>query len=114
MKRLFVLLTLNATLLTTRIHATTYYVSPSGSDYNPGTIKKPFASWQKLASVLHAGDIAYIRGGTYRTPKRIGVGNYPVDWRDLNGTSAAHITVSAYPGESPVLNCDNIIENGFM
>src|SRR6478672_5831606 len=87
------------TFFATESKANTYYVSTSGSDSNPGTTGKPFASWQRLSSVLHAGDTAYIRGGTYRTPNAIGVGNYPVDWRDLNGTSSAHITVSAYPGE---------------
>ena len=102
------------TLVAVHTRANTYYVSPSGSDSNPGTIDKPFASWQKLSSVLRAGDIAYLRGGTYRTPKAIGVGNYPVDWRNLNGTSSAHITVSAYPGESPVLNLDNVVESTFM
>ncbi len=115
MKHLIAFAALNAMLFATQVNATTYYVSPSGSDSNPGTsIDKPFASWQKLSSVLKPGDIAYIRGGTYRTPKAIGKGYYPVDWRNLNGTSSAHITVSAYPGEYPVLNLDNIVESVFM
>ena len=48
--------------------ANTFYVSPSGSDSNPGTIDKPFKTWQKLSSVLKAGDTGYIRGGTYTSP----------------------------------------------
>src|SRR5262245_58075166 len=92
----------------------TYYCAPSGSDNNSGTIDKPFASWQKLASVCNAGDIGYVRGGTYRSPKAMGQGNYPVDIRNKNGTSSAHITISAYQGEAPVLNLDNIVETVFM
>ncbi len=114
MKHLIAILSLYTLLFAGRANATTYYVSPSGSDSNPGTIDKPFASWQKLSSVLRAGDIAYIRGGTYRSPKAMGHGNYPVDFRNLNGTASAHITVSAYPGEYPVLNLDNIVESVFM
>ena len=63
MKKLIGILILTAILFAIRANAETYYVSPSGSDSNPGTIDKPFASWQKLSSVLRAGDIAYIRGG---------------------------------------------------
>lgn len=91
-----------------------YYVSTTGNDADPGTISQPFASWQKLADVLAPGDVAYIRGGTYRTNKTIGVGNYPTDWRNINGTSVDRITVSNYPGEVPIFSCDNIVETAFM
>ena len=42
-----------------------YYVSPDGSDTNPGTLAAPFATWRKLNEVLRPGQLAYIRGGTY-------------------------------------------------
>lgn len=51
-------------------NATTYYVSPSGNDANPGTITQP---WQTMAKVnayqssLVAGDqVLFERGGTFR------------------------------------------------
>lgn len=94
--------------------AATYYVATNGNDNNPGTQAQPFLSWQKLRTVLQPGDIGYIRGGTYRTTKPIGQGQYPIDWRNLNGTPSAHITVSAFPGEFPVFNMDNIVETVFM
>ena len=47
----------------------TYYVATNGNDANAGTISSPFATWEKLATVLVAGDIAYIRGGTYTIGK---------------------------------------------
>ena len=46
---------------------TTYYVSATGSDSNPGTsVDRPFRTIQKAASVMAPGDTCLIRGGTYR------------------------------------------------
>src|SRR5678809_693557 len=90
-------------------NASTYYVSPTGSDSNPGTIDKPFKTWQKLSSVLKAGDVGYIRGGTYTTTLSPGAGDWLCTWENLIGTSASHIVITNYPGESPVFDF-----NGFL
>lgn len=45
--------------------AATYYVSPSGSDSNPGTQSSPWRTIQKAASTLTAGDTAIVMDGTY-------------------------------------------------
>jgi len=45
--------------------AATYYVSPSGSNSNPGTLAAPFATLQKAHDVAVAGDTIWVRGGTY-------------------------------------------------
>ena len=45
---------------------TEYYVSPAGSDENAGSKDKPFATIQKAADVMQAGDTCVVRGGTYR------------------------------------------------
>src|SRR5208337_4648431 len=42
-----------------------YYLSPTGSDSNPGTISSPFLTLTKLASVIQPGQTAYLRGGNY-------------------------------------------------
>lgn len=42
-----------------------YYVSPGGSDANPGTFQQPFKTIQKAANLMVAGDTCYIRGGIY-------------------------------------------------
>ncbi len=42
-----------------------YYVSPTGSDSNPGTQTAPFATIQKAASVVTSGTIVYVAPGTY-------------------------------------------------
>ncbi len=42
-----------------------YYVSPSGLDSNPGTFTQPWRTISKAARTVKAGDVVYIRGGTY-------------------------------------------------
>ena len=54
-------------VLTFSVNATTFYVATTGNDSNPGTIGSPFATIGKLNTVMAAGDIAYIRGGTYQS-----------------------------------------------
>ena len=84
--------------------ANTFYVSTAGSDSNPGTITSPFKTWQKLSSILKAGDTGYIRGGTYKSPVSPGVRDWIVTWSNLAGISSNHIVISAYPGEQPILD----------
>ena len=45
-----------------------FYVSPTGSDSNPGTLASPFRTISKGESVLAGDDICFIRGGTYNLP----------------------------------------------
>lgn len=84
-----------------------YYASTTGSDSNPGTFDKPFASWEKLGSVLVAGDTGWVRGGTYRTTKLASTSVF-CSINNKNGTSTNPIVIMAYPGEQPVFNLDNI------
>lgn len=54
------------TLATLTLHATSYYISPSGNDKNNGTSKAtPFASLATAQSKVKAGDVIYILPGTY-------------------------------------------------
>jgi parallel beta-helix repeat protein len=43
-----------------------YYVAKNGEDSNPGTFKKPFLTINKAAKIAIAGDIVYVREGTYK------------------------------------------------
>src|SRR5664279_1798551 len=56
--------------------ATEYYISPTGSDSNPGTLAAPWGTIQKGADTAVAGDTVWIRGGTYKitTPHTSGSG----------------------------------------
>jgi parallel beta-helix repeat protein len=73
----------------------TYYVSTAGSDTHDGrTVGTAYRTIGKAAAVVKAGDLVWIRGGTYREYVRL-----------LNsGTSSARITFEAFPGERPVLD----------
>src|SRR5512133_247835 len=102
MKRIFTAILFMASLC---LNAATYYVAPNGSDTNPGTITAPWQTWQKAFSSLSPGDILYVRGGSYTGMYDSGHGVYI---SGLNGSSSAAITVTAYPGEVPVLDCSSL------
>ena len=78
-------------------YAATYYVSPTGNDTSGnGSISSPWFTLNKAWTVVAAGDIVYMRGGTYRF-------NTQQSLTGKNGTSGNLIKVFAYPGETPVL-----------
>jgi hypothetical protein len=99
MRNLLVLLFLCCSLT---ISGATYYVSPSGSDSNPGTIGQPFFTLNKAWSVVSAGDIVYMRGGTYH------YGKTGTTLESKSGTSGNYITIENYPGEKPVISYGNV------
>ncbi len=75
--------------------AADYYVSPSGTSTNPGTIAQPW-SLAKANTTLKAGDTAYLLAGTYSTsisPSNSGSAGYPITYRN-NGTDVVTITGS--------------------
>jgi len=83
----------------------TYYVSPTGSDSNAGTISAPFLTITKAQSVVKtinsnmSGDVyVYLRGGNYSITSTINFGTQD------SGTNGHTIYYEAYPGETPVLN----------
>ena len=81
---------------------TTYYVAPSssgGSDSNAGTLAAPFETLQYAVNRLTtAGDILYIRGGTYRETITI----------DEDGASGNMITIENYNNE--VVTIDGTVD----
>jgi hypothetical protein len=72
------------------------YVSPTGSDANPGTIDQPFYSLARAVSNAVAGDTIYVRGGTFTYAATITI--------DKPATSNSPISIVAHPGEHPVLD----------
>ena len=96
MKKLIIIPLLLICLLSS---ATTYYVSTTGSNNNSGTLSSPFATLNKAWSVVTAGDIIYVRGGTYTYAM---MGQTTLSGK--SGTSGNPITIQNYPGESPVIN----------
>src|SRR5579862_7607482 len=65
-----------------------WYVSPSGLDTNPGTLAKPFKTIQAAANIAVAGDKVEIETGTYHemvTPVNSGIPGKPITFEAYNG-----------------------------
>jgi len=73
-----------------------YYVATDGNDSNPGTKSEPFGSVKKATEEMSAGDLTYVRGGTYEMDDILGI------W-GKSGTESNPIRLEGYPGERPVL-----------
>ncbi|HEX7508619.1 MAG TPA: right-handed parallel beta-helix repeat-containing protein [Polyangia bacterium] len=83
-----------------RAWAAEYYVSPTGSDSNPGTQGSPFATLQKGNDSAAAGDTVWMRAGTYNCTSQITLSK--------SGTSDTNRTkIWAYAGEVPILDFSN-------
>jgi hypothetical protein len=89
----------------------TFYVAPTGSDANPGSLAKPFATLPRAMAAVRdaqqamtrseipAGPVSVLlRGGTYEV--RAPIIFTPAD----SGSAAAPVTYSAYRDERPVLS----------
>ena len=67
----FIFILVVVTLVPVEVQASTYFVATNGSDANVGTSAAPWRTIRYAVSRLRAGDLLYIRGGTYA-----GVGEY--------------------------------------
>jgi len=70
-----------------------FYVSKNGNDSNPGNENLPWKTLAKAAATAQAGDIVWVRSGTYKAqllPKN-------------SGTKAHPLVFAAYPDEKVVL-----------
>src|SRR5436190_3381430 len=76
-----------------------YYVAPTGSDGNPGTLEKPFATIQhaQLAVRQKPGSV-WLRGGTYFLPEKL------VFTAEDSGSKSAPVVYQAYAQEQPVIS----------
>ncbi len=82
--------------------AATYYTSSHGSDSNPGTLAAPFLTIAKGVLATKAGDTLYVMTGVYNEVVNV----------TANGTSTAHVTVMAYPGDTPVIDGGGALPSG--
>src|SRR5882672_7781143 len=76
-----------------------YFVAPTGSDGNPGTLEKPFATIQHAQEAVRqkAGSVL-LRGGTYYLPEKL------VFSAEDSGSEAAPVVYQAYGKEQPVIS----------
>lgn len=85
-------------LLSLRTAAVDLYVSPNGSDANPGTMSRPFASLQRASEELTklkktSAVTVQVRAGTYSISRSL------VLTSDHSGTQKAPVVWQAYRGE---------------
>lgn len=100
MKNLYLnALVLALCLITSNLYSATYYVSSSGTSSASGTITNPLNFSAAIRKSLAAGDTIYVRGGTYSFTSTQTISR--------SGTSTSYIVITAYPGETPVLDFRN-------
>ena len=78
---------LNLEQLESRERLSTYFVSPSGANTNPGTAGSPFLTIQKASDVVQPGDVVDVLPGRYA--------GFDVT---TSGLAGAPITFQAEPG----------------
>jgi hypothetical protein len=81
------------------------YVSPAGSDSNPGTVDQPFKSVSKGLTAIGSNGTVWLRGGVYL------LGSSKLS---LNKTGQANspIKLWSFPGETPILDCTSNTSDG--
>lgn len=90
----FVPIILLAVLCVLPASATTYYISTSGSDYNPGSLAYPWKTFSHATSRLRPGDTLIVRDGTY-TGSNSGYIRVSCGSSGQNGTATYPITIQA-------------------
>jgi len=82
------------------------FVSPTGSDANPGTVAQPWRTLGKAEANANPGTNIVLRGGSYSA-----LGE--VTYLNRDGSASGPISVSAYPGEAPVIRGHVIVEGDY-
>jgi hypothetical protein len=80
-----------------------FYVSKTGDDSNPGTQTAPWRTIQHAADTVRAGSTVNVRGGIYEELVTINVSGNARD---------GYITFRSYPGERAVLDAEGLTPNG--
>lgn len=78
-----------------------YFVSPSGSNTNNGSISTPWQTLNKAMTTIAGGDVVYARNGVVTA----GVDNYGavLATHTANGAAGSPIAFVNYPGETPTI-----------
>jgi len=107
------LLLITSLLLASFASAKDFYVAPDGTDANPGTRLKPFASVARARDAVREAKqqqeardcTVFIRGGTYRLQETL------VFSLEDSAPPGGTITYTAFPGETPVLSSGAMLRN---
>jgi len=80
-----------------------FYVSTTGADSNPGTQTAPWRTIQHAADTVRAGSTVNVRGGVYEELVSIKASGNATD---------GYITFRSYPGETAVLDAEHFAPDG--
>ncbi len=80
-----------------------FYVSTTGADSNPGTQTAPWRTVQHAADTVRAGSTVNVRGGVYEELVSIKASGNATD---------GFITFRSYPGETAVLDAEHFAPSG--
>jgi hypothetical protein len=92
-----------------------HYVATWGNDNDSGTFDSPWATWQRALSTANTGDTVYFRGGVWYPTTYAEIGNIlainPNGYVPLghSGTAENPICFFNYPGETPILDCSQMV-----
>ena len=75
-----------------------FYVSMTGDDSNPGTQTAPWRTVQHAADTVRAGSTVNVRGGIYQEL---------VDIKASGNAADGYITFRSYPGETAILDAEH-------
>ncbi|WP_282123489.1 T9SS type A sorting domain-containing protein [Algibacter mikhailovii] len=85
------------------LNAQNIYVATNGDDTNDGSLNNPYKTFSKAISVMNAGDVCIIKGGTYEEELSI----------NKNGTSDNYLTFKAAQGERVNIKATRVL-NGWQ
>ena len=104
------------TFTTEPVTGTTYWVSNSGSDSNPGSDASPWLTLQSAVNKLTAGDTLDVEAGTYAgfsvgysTPVLAGAPNDPITVQAAPGTTPGSVIIDS---QNPDRSCAIDLEPG--
>ncbi|MFY0598146.1 MAG: T9SS type A sorting domain-containing protein [Cyclobacteriaceae bacterium] len=83
------------------VSATDYYVSKDGNDSNAGTEAEPFLTIGRAADIMVAGDVCYIKSGTYR--ETISPAN--------SGSAGNPIVFKSFETDTVLVSATEVVEN---
>ncbi len=85
-----------------KLAAADYYVATTGNDSSAGTFDAPWKTIQHAADNVSAGDVVYIREGTYG--ERVSI--------NVSGSEYGYVTFKNYDGESVVIDGSGLTPTG--
>ena len=80
-----------------------FYVSNTGDDSNPGTQRAPWPTIQHAADTVRAGSTVNVRGGIYE--ERVSI-------KASGNATDGYITFRSCPGETAVLDAESFTPDG--